>query len=1759
VVVHGPARGARLWSHARLDAQADPGGASFCGDVRILDEDGTVLVELSGLRGRGLDRDAVTVAPVKLDWFHELRWPPKPLATSSTRAEPGRWLVLADQLGVGAALAERLRSDGEQAICVRAGGGFARHADGSYTVRPAADPAPDDIARLFAAMTATGATPWRGVIHLWSLDAAAEPATAAQLTDAQDPTCGFVTHLLHALSAVPTPPRLWLVTRGAQAMTSSDGPTVLAQAPLWGLGRTIPLEHPALWGALVDLDPGATAEDNAARLAGEIEHGDREDQIAYRGGTRHVARLAASAMAQDPAHPAQIELSPDAAYLVTGGLGGLGLAVAQRLVERGARQLVLLGRSGLPDRAGWRNVPTETPVANAITAIERLEADGATVHVAAVDVADEDRLAACVAALHAAGLPPIRGVIHAAGIAELVPLQALGPATLSSVLRPKVQGGYALHRVLAHEPLDFFVLYSSMASVLSSPLLGAYSAANAFLDALAQHRRAHGQPAISIGWGYWEQIGLGARLQASRGREGIAEGTGSFSPDQGLAAFERVLVANPVHIGVMPIDWNRWQKAHGEAAQLPVLADVCGGPPSAAPAHRAPKLDLDALLAAPVEDQARALASHLRRELARVLRLPEARIDIAQPLNRLGLDSLMAVELKNGIEVDLGVTVPVVRFLQDPSVAELAEQLTRLLAGRAASPGAAAAAPDPALPTIVPAPGARCEPFPLNDIQQAYWVGRNGDFELGSVAAHMYIEVDGMDLDIGRLQDAWQKLVIRHDMLRAVILPDGRQQVQAAVPAYVIEVDDLRRDGADRAAARLEATRKRLSHQVMATDRWPLFELRASRLDDRRVRIHLSFDILIADIWSWQILFHEWAALYGDPATALAPLEITFRDYILAERALEDTEAHQRSLAYWRDRIPALPPAPELPLSPGVDALAKVRFDRRTAMIPAEAWQRLKARAHDAGLTPSGLLLAAFSEVLATWSKSPRFTLNVTLFNRLPLHPQVNHIVGDFTSVNLLAVDAAAGDSFEARAQILQRRLWEDLEHRRVSGVHVLRELARAQGSAPRALMPIVFTSTLGASYDEGDGFPIEWLGELGYSISQTPQVWIDHQVFERRGALVFNWDFVDGIFPAGQLDAMFEVYQALLTRLADGDGWAEPAGSLLPPSQAEARVAYNATEAPAPPALLQALFEQRVPGQPEAPAVIASDRTLTYAELYQRSNALAHDLRARGARPETLVAVVMERGWEQVVAVMAILQAGAAYLPISPDVPPERLHYLCENGDVALAVTQPRVDARLAWPEAVERLHVRADGPLAAAPPLPVQRPTDLAYVIYTSGSTGAPKGVMIEHAAAANTIVDINRRFGVGPTDRVLAISSLSFDLSVYDIFGILAAGGAVVIPDDDKLRDPAHWQALVEAHRVTIWNSVPALAGLLVDEAKESGRALASLRLALLSGDWIPVHLPGGLKALAPGADVVSLGGATEASIWSICFPIGDVPPEWTAIPYGRPLANQRFYVLSEHLTDTPDWVTGELHIGGVGLGRGYWRDAAKTDQKFIVHPRTGERLYRTGDLGRMRPDGHIEFQGRGDFQVKINGYRVELGEVEAALHRCPGVREARVVGTGERENRSLFACVILDDRQTTPDDVKRALRAMLPEYLVPGRIVAVDAIPLTANGKLDTQALRLIDTSPAQDGAASDQARGQACGQARGQACGSTARRLSEIWAEVIGLGSHPVGMRDNFLEIGGDSVAVIRMLRRVRTELGADVSVRQFFARPTIEHLCDLMA
>ncbi|MEV0001654.1 amino acid adenylation domain-containing protein [Micromonospora sp. NPDC050980] len=1073
------------------------------------------------------------------------------------------------------------------------------------------------------------------------------------------------------------------------------------------------------------------------------------------------------------------------------------------------------------------------------------------------------------------------------------------------------------------------------------------------------------------------------------------------------------------------------------AGELRPLA-TAGRAPAVAPTSPQPAgaplrdmlLALDDALRVPV------LVAELRRRLAALLGTATDRVGTDLPLAGLGLESLRAIELRRDLERDLGVPLPLVQFMRG-SVTDLVRRVTDHLGGAV---GTDVVTWRP----LVADPEHRADPFPLTEQQYAYFVGRGSGYELGDASVHLYLEVETTDVDLDRLTAALNLLVERQEMLRAVIEADGTQRILASAavhPLTIPIVDAAALDGPGR-QAHLDAVREELSHQVLPPGHWPMFDVRATRLPGPVTRLHVSLDLLIADLASVRLFFLEWGDLYRDPRAHPRPPAVSFRDYVLALDQVRDSAAYRASRAYWSDRVPQLPAGPELPTLP---VPARSERTRRARVLEPGRWSRLREQATRRGVTPTVVLLAAFSAVLGRWSRTSRFVLNVPLFNRLPLHPDIGSIIGDFTAVTLLEVDVAPDDGLAGLAERIQRQLWQDLEHRYFSGIEVLREVSRQRAVRPGTFAPVVFASGREQGRDaEGTqgALGAAWLGDTTYVVSQTPQVQFDHQVYEDRGALAFNWDVVEGLFPPGLVDDMLNAYCALLARLADDDAaWRPGAVDVMPTAQRELVVAANDTAGPAPDGLLHAPLVEWAVREPDRPAVVAGEGTVSYGELYRHACAVAHRLREVGVRPNELVAVAVEKSAAQVVAALGVLLAGGAYLPVDPDLPVDRQDHLVSFGGCRVVLTRVGGPVR-AWPGGVAELVVD----LAADPPAGVDSapeqtagPDDLAYVIFTSGSTGSPKGVMIRHRAARNTVDDINARYRVGPDDAALGLSSLSFDLSVYDVFGLLGAGGRLVLPRHGSNRDPGHWAELVAAHRVTVWNSVPALAQMLADQVAGGGPsgagALESVRLFLMSGDWIPVELPGRLRELAPCCLPVSLGGATEASIWSIFHEIDAVDPGWESVPYGRALRNQSFHVLNDRWQECPVWVTGELFIGGVGLADGYWRDEEKTAARFVTHPVTGERLYRTGDLGRWRPDGTIEFLGREDFQVKVGGYRIELGEIEAALTRHPGVTAAVAAAPGDRHHRRLVAYLVPADPTTgrggtahdlvTEDSAKRVL--------------------------------------------------------------------------------------------------------------------------------------
>ncbi|MGB0598420.1 MAG: amino acid adenylation domain-containing protein [Rubripirellula sp.] len=552
-------------------------------------------------------------------------------------------------------------------------------------------------------------------------------------------------------------------------------------------------------------------------------------------------------------------------------------------------------------------------------------------------------------------------------------------------------------------------------------------------------------------------------------------------------------------------------------------------------------------------------------------------------------------------------------------------------------------------------------------------------------------------------------------------------------------------------------------------------------------------------------------------------------------------------------------------------------------------------------------------------------------------------------------------------------------------------------------------------------------------SETATPSIVVS--VFLHEGGCQLEIDADGSRYSTPSLDRMLTHMKTLAEGIAKEPRQLTQSAPILSSAERHNVVCdWNATDADFPETVcLHELFEQNAAQKPDAVALVFREEKVTYRELDQRANQVAQFLIQQGIEHESRVGLCAERSAEMIVGMLGILKAGAAFVPIDPNYPADRLAFMIDDSDVEILLSQKTL--KHAFPKMRASVVCLDDQPIfnnqSITKPPNKASATSLAYLIYTSGSTGTPKGIALQHRGVVNNLLDLNLSFDVGPSDRVLAISSLSFDMCVYEVLGTLAAGGGIVMPDPLSAKEPAHWAELILQHGVTVWNSAPQLLEMLLNYVGPRPELHPSkLKVAFLGGDWAPVSLPEKLRRVSPAVKLVVLGGATEASIHSIVYPVGQVNQAWKSIPYGRPMANQKAYILDPKLQLVPIGVPGELHLGGVGLARGYFDREQLTQERFIANPfceSGSERIYKTGDIARWMPDGNIELLGRVDHQIKIRGHRIELGEIESALRAHPEVEDAVVMarddGTGTKQLVSYIVPSELRMDSRSSNDVDR----------------------------------------------------------------------------------------------------------------------------------------
>ncbi|HEX7242822.1 MAG TPA: amino acid adenylation domain-containing protein, partial [Longimicrobiaceae bacterium] len=1084
----------------------------------------------------------------------------------------------------------------------------------------------------------------------------------------------------------------------------------------------------------------------------------------------------------------------------------------------------------------------------------------------------------------------------------------------------------------------------------------------------------------------------------------------------------------------------------------------------------------------------------------------------------LGGHSLVGTQVVSRVREALAVELPLRALFEAPTVEGLA---ARVECARAESAHAAPAAEMRRVP--------RDRPLPLSFSQRRLWFV--DQLEPGNPVYNLSRTLrfhEGADAAV--LERSLAEIVRRHEPLRTVFAEVEGSPVQVVQPAGAVPLPVLDLSALPAAEREAEALRRVSAEATRPFDlaRGPLFRALLARLDEREAVLLVCIHHVVSDGWSMGVLFRELAALHeafsaGRPSPLPEP-EVQYADFALWQEGWLTGEVLDAQLRYWTERLEGAPAVLELPVDRPRPPTPAHRGATVSRVLPPARAEALRAVARREGATQFMVLLAAFDALLARWSGEEDVVVGTPAAGRS--RREAEGLIGFFVNTLALRVDVAGNPALRellarVRETVLGAHAHQDLPFERL-----VEALQPERSLAHTPVFQVVFSAEDAAVLPVA--LPGTELGEL-YLDEEVSDFDLGVRVQERPDGLRLLLHYRTDLFDASTVERMLDAYDFLLEGVVEG---AERRVLDLPLLREEDRRLLEAwgtgPAAAAPDACVHRLFEERAARAPEAAAVVSGEERLGYAELDARAGRLAGQLRRRGVAPGTTVAVCVERGPWVLVAMLAVWKAGGVYLPLDPTYPAERLAFLLRDSGAALVLTESGVPL----PEFAGEV-VLVETPSEETPADPVNvSPGDPAYLIYTSGSTGTPKGVMVAHAQLAHTLRGAVEVLGLAAGDVVAALASVAFDISLLELVAPLLAGAAVRVVPRAVARDPG---ALMEASAdVTVLHAVPALMRQVV-EAARGGGGLPGLRLLLVGGDTVPPDLLEEMRRVFPAAETRVLYGPTEATVICATWPLPAEGPV-QGHPIGAPLPGVRLRVCDALGGPVPVGVPGEIVVSGGGVARGYLGRPELSADRFV--PAEGERAYRTGDRGRWRADGTLEFLGRLDQQVKVRGFRIEPGEVEAALSQHPLVGESVVVVRGDAAGERVLVAYHTAESPLSAYELREHLLRSLPEYMLPAAFVRMDTLPLTTNGKVDRRRLPAPDLSWAAEAYAAPRT--------------FTEEVLAGVWAEVLGV--ERVGVHDNFFDLGGHSLIATRMVSRARAVLRAEVPLRALFEAQTVAEL-----
>ncbi|MCK6562463.1 amino acid adenylation domain-containing protein [candidate division KSB1 bacterium] len=1034
--------------------------------------------------------------------------------------------------------------------------------------------------------------------------------------------------------------------------------------------------------------------------------------------------------------------------------------------------------------------------------------------------------------------------------------------------------------------------------------------------------------------------------------------------------------------------------------------------------------------------------------------------------------------------------------------------------------------------------------YPLSFAQQRLWY--LDQLEPGSAAYHLPLAVRlNGPLNVAALEEACVQIIKRHESLRTTFeLVEGEPVQRISPPAlFKLEMESLLTVAP---AERDAEVRRRVREQALlpfhlATG--PLLRLKLYRLAEDEHVVFVCMHHIISDGWSRGVFVNEMAALYrafaGGNPVSLPELPIQYVDFAQWQRNWLQGEVLEKQLAYWKKQLAGLTTL-QLPTDRPRPPVQTYRGARQSFHLTPALTQALQELSQREAVTLFMTLLAAFQTLLHRHAQQTDIAVGTPIANRT--RAETEGLIGFFANTLVMRTDFSGDPTFRALLQRVRETALGAYAHQDLPFERLVEELQPERDLSRSPLFQVMFIlqntpkrpaeeqPDLAVTVLESDGGTAMF--DLTLSLTEAEHGGL-------TGYLEYNTDLFEHLTIARWLARL----QTLLAGVAADPNQPVSQLPVLPPAEREQLlVEWNATQADYPGLCLHELLAAQAAATPASVAAVFEQQELTYAELDARANQLAHHLRGLGLQPEELVGICVERSLDMVIGLLGILKAGGAYVPLDPSFPPDRLAFMVEDSGLRILVTQSTLLESLPEHNA-ELVCLDTDWDFiegrSRAHPAKVNTPDHLAYVIYTSGSTGTPKGVQISHKAVVNFLHSLRQRPGLAANDVLVAVTTLSFDIAGLELYLPLLVGGRVVIASRETASDGTALLDLLTRAQATVMQATPATWRLLLAAGWERGAGLK----VLCGGEALPRELA--VQLLERSSALWNMYGPTETTIWSTLHP---VEQSNAAIVIGRPIANTQVYILDAQLQPVPIGVVGDLYLGGEGLARGYWRRPGLTAEKFIAHPfsRTpGERLYKTGDLARYLWDGTIDFLGRGDHQVKVRGFRIELEEIEAVLGQHPAVQAAVVMAREDVPgDQRLVAYLLAGGQQASGSELRNFLRLKLPDYMLPSAFVTLPAFPLTPNGKVDRRRL------PPPEGQVADEVRTTHVAPRT-----PVEELIVQIWREALKI--EHVGVRDNFFDLGGHSLLSMQVIARLEKATGHRLHPRDMILQ-TAEQLAAVL-